>query len=222
MKIITQTNASEGWSSGFDSSAPSAVKDKLTGFYHALKEFVLTKPVWGTCAGCILLSDFVYTNEAEFDEIKALREKNSSAANDDERTQGDKFGKQLGGVPVHTLRNFYGRQTASFEAPLLDVTQVTTDGATASSTPAANASSCDASTNAFTNFPAVFIRAPHIMGIEDGDSAKPLAYVDHVTKGRCLVAVRSGKMLVTTFHPELTDDNRIHAYFLSEVCNFGM
>ena len=32
------------------------------------------------------------------------------------------------------------------------------------------------------------------------------------------VAVRQGRVLATAFHPELTGDNRVHRYFLEEVC----
>ncbi|TKR25531.1 pyridoxal 5'-phosphate synthase glutaminase subunit PdxT [Natronomonas salsuginis] len=52
-------------------------------------------------------------------------------------------------------------------------------------------------------FPAVFIRAPAID--EVGPDVEVLATVD----GRP-VAVRQGAILGTSFHPELTDDSRIH------------
>jgi len=52
-------------------------------------------------------------------------------------------------------------------------------------------------------FPAVFIRAPTID--EVGDGVEVLATVD----GRP-VAVRQGNVLGTSFHPELTDDSRLH------------
>ena len=52
-------------------------------------------------------------------------------------------------------------------------------------------------------FPAVFIRAPTID--EVGDGVETLASVD----GRP-VAVRQDNVLATSFHPELTDDSRLH------------
>lgn len=52
-------------------------------------------------------------------------------------------------------------------------------------------------------FPAVFIRAPTIDSV--GDGVETLASVE----GRP-VAVRQGNVLGTSFHPELTDDSRIH------------
>ena len=56
--------------------------------------------------------------------------------------------------------------------------------------------------------PAVFIRAPVITGM--GPEVKVLAEVN----GQA-VAVRQNNILATSFHPELTQDPRIHAYFLS-------
>ena len=60
------------------------------------------------------------------------------------------------------------------------------------------------------NYPAVFIRAPYIE--EVGQGAEALAEV----AGKA-VAVRKDSQLATAFHPELTDDLRIHAYFLDMV-----
>jgi len=54
-----------------------------------------------------------------------------------------------------------------------------------------------------TPFHAVFIRAPAID--EVGDSVETLATVDDRP-----VAVRDGPVVATSFHPELTDDSRIH------------
>lgn len=59
-------------------------------------------------------------------------------------------------------------------------------------------------------FPAVFIRAPYIENA--GDGVNVLATVD----GK-IVAARQKHMLATAFHPELTDDLRIHAYFLEMI-----
>lgn len=55
--------------------------------------------------------------------------------------------------------------------------------------------------------PMVFIRAPGVIRL--GPEAEALARVD----GR-IVAARQGNILATTFHPELTPDVRVHAYFL--------
>lgn len=60
------------------------------------------------------------------------------------------------------------------------------------------------------DIPMTFIRAPYIRKVK-GD-AEILAEVDgHI------VAARQGKQLVTSFHPELNDDTRVHEYFLSMI-----
>ena len=60
-------------------------------------------------------------------------------------------------------------------------------------------------------FRAVFIRAPWV---EDcGPEVEVLAKIEEHP-----VAVRSGHLLGTSFHPELTGDNRIHRYFIEVVC----
>ncbi len=58
--------------------------------------------------------------------------------------------------------------------------------------------------------PMVFIRAPYIASVS-GDT-RVLAEVD----GK-IVAAREENQLVTAFHPELTDDTRVHEYFLDMV-----
>jgi len=55
---------------------------------------------------------------------------------------------------------------------------------------------------------AVFIRAPVIAGV--GDGVEVLATHDGTP-----VAARQGNLLVLSFHPELTDDTRVHEYFLA-------
>ncbi len=60
------------------------------------------------------------------------------------------------------------------------------------------------------DIPAVFIRAPYITRLGEGVSALA-KYDGHV------VMARQGNVLVSSFHPELTDDLRIHEYFLNIV-----
>jgi 5'-phosphate synthase pdxT subunit len=62
-------------------------------------------------------------------------------------------------------------------------------------------------------YPAVFIRAPFIEHV--GDGVKVLARLSDGTA----VAARQGNILALSFHPELTDDLRLHAYFLEIVRN---
>lgn len=86
-------------------------------------------------------------------------------------------------------RNAFGRQIASFETEL-DIPALQ------------EISSEDAP------FPGVFIRAPLISSVSG--SAVALA---ELPDGR-IVAARQGFLLATAFHPELTDDDRVHRYFL--------
>jgi 5'-phosphate synthase pdxT subunit len=65
-------------------------------------------------------------------------------------------------------------------------------------------------------FPAVFIRAPIIERV--GKGVEVLARLpdgfDRRQAAEGIVAVRQGRLLATSFHPELTDDARFHQYFL--------
>jgi 5'-phosphate synthase pdxT subunit len=56
---------------------------------------------------------------------------------------------------------------------------------------------------------AVFIRAPWVESV--GPAVEVLAKLEHA------VAVRQGGLLATSFHPELTGDNRIHRFFIESV-----
>jgi 5'-phosphate synthase pdxT subunit len=57
------------------------------------------------------------------------------------------------------------------------------------------------------DFRAVFIRAPYIM--KASPEVEALAYYDDK-----IVLAKQGRFLAAAFHPELTDDNRLHKYFL--------
>jgi len=61
-------------------------------------------------------------------------------------------------------------------------------------------------------FNAIFIRAPAI--ITAGDNVEVLAKLDDF-----IVAARQGNILALAFHPELTDDTRVHEYFLNMIKN---
>lgn len=118
----------------------------------------LGMPVFGTCAGMILLAkELVNCNQP-----------------------------LIGLMDVIVERNAYGRQIESFETTI-----------SSSYFPA-------------TPLKAVFIRAPRIREI--GDNVEVLAEFEKTP-----VLIRQGHMLAASFHPELTDDTRIHEYFLSIV-----
>ena len=60
-------------------------------------------------------------------------------------------------------------------------------------------------------FTGVFIRSPFFEDV--GPGVEVLSKIDDK-----VVAARGENILVTAFHPELTDDTRFHEYFLQEVC----
>ena len=103
---------------------------------------------------------------------------------------GEKEAPHLGTMPVTVRRNAYGRQLSSF---------MTT-----------------ADIKGIGNYPMVFIRAPYITDIknaddtnmEDTDSVTILSEVDgHI------VAAQYQNQIGLAFHPEMTDNTRIHRYF---------
>lgn len=99
------------------------------------------------------------------------------------------FGVQpLGLLDCDVLRNGYGRQIDSFTTGI-------------------SVGALDGSTEPY---PAVFIRAPRLIRI--GEGVEVVAEVDGEP-----VAVRQGRILGMTFHPELTDDLRFHRAFLDRV-----
>ncbi|WP_163969256.1 pyridoxal 5'-phosphate synthase glutaminase subunit PdxT [Oceanobacillus halotolerans] len=127
-------------------------------FFDAIQAFgEKGKPIFGTCAGLILMASEIEGQEQA----------------------------HLGLMNMKVARNAFGRQVASFEAkiPVKDIAD---------------------------NFNAVFIRAPYIT--EVGSEVEVLAtYQDRI------VAAQQDHYLCSAFHPELTDDNRLIAYFVKMV-----
>lgn len=115
-------------------------------------------PVWGTCAGMILLAKQIADGEPA----------------------------HLGVMDITVRRNAYGGQLDSFAGDAV--------------LPAVSPEP----------FPLVFIRAPWIE--ETGDDVETLAVRD----GK-IIAAKERNMLVTSFHPELTDDLRFHTYFVRQI-----
>ena len=102
----------------------------------------------------------------------------------------------LGLIDIEIERNAYGRQVDSFEA------EVKT---TLPSSSGQRSSNREAGTSMF---PGVFIRAPRVSTV--GSTVDVLG---RISTGE-IVAARQGNLMVTTFHPELTNDCRFHEYFL--------
>jgi 5'-phosphate synthase pdxT subunit len=95
--------------------------------------------------------------------------------------------KPAGAMSIKVRRNAFGRQVDSFETDL------------------------EISAIGKEPFHAVFIRAPLIESV--GPGVEVLAELPDGT----VIAARQGKLLVTSFHPELTEDTRFHQYFLDIV-----
>lgn len=115
------------------------------------------KPLFGTCAGLILLANEIADAEEP----------------------------HLAVMDMTVKRNAFGRQVDSFE--------------------------CDLSIQGVAeDFPAVFIRAPLITRI--GEGVEVLSMVNDE-----IVAARQGNVLCASFHPELTNDARVHQYFVNMV-----
>ena len=119
-------------------------------------------PVFGTCAGMIMLASRLVERASEQE--------------------------TFGAIDMTVRRNAFGRQADSFES------DIEIHGAGG------------------PPFRAVFIRAPWVE--EVGPGVEILATEPRT--GR-IVAVRQGPALATAFHPELTQDNRVHAIFTDMV-----
>jgi pyridoxal 5'-phosphate synthase pdxT subunit len=110
----------------------------------------------------------------------------------------------LGLMDITVERNAFGRQVDSFETDL-DVP------ALAEVTPPAAAPNGDGQQHAAPPFHALFIRAPLIASV--GEAVEVLS---RLPDGR-IVAARQGNLLATSFHPELTDDDRFHRLFVKMI-----
>jgi pyridoxal 5'-phosphate synthase pdxT subunit len=143
----------------------SSVIDKLArafGLQQPVRDAIAAgMPVYGTCAGLILLADRI--------------------------TDGIDGQQSFGGLDVTVRRNAFGSQIDSFET--------------------------DLEVSALGDPPvhAVFIRAPLVESL--GAGVEALASLED---GR-IVAVRSGALLGTAFHPEVTGEHRFHELFLDMV-----
>ncbi|AIE77655.1 pyridoxal 5'-phosphate synthase glutaminase subunit PdxT [Bacillus tropicus] len=142
---------------GGESTTMRRLIDKYA-FMEPLRTFAKSgKPMFGTCAGMILLAKTLIG----YDEA------------------------HIGAMDITVERNAFGRQKDSFEAAL-SIKGVGED------------------------FVGVFIRAPYVVNV--ADDVEVLS-----THGDRMVAVRQGPFLAASFHPELTDDHRVTAYFVEMV-----
>jgi pyridoxal 5'-phosphate synthase pdxT subunit len=128
-------------------------------------------PVFGTCAGLVLLASQV---------LDGRPDQRSFAA-----------------IDCTVRRNGYGRQTSSFEGML--------------------AAPCVSAELGVVDepLPAVFIRAPEV--VRTGPAVEELASLRLAGGGKSPAVIRQGRALASVFHPELTDDRRLHRLFIGMV-----
>lgn len=142
---------------GGESTTMRRLIDKYA-FMEPLRTFAKSgKPMFGTCAGMILLAKTLIGYEEA----------------------------HIGAMDIMVERNAFGRQKDSFEAAL-SIKGVGED------------------------FVGVFIRAPYVVNVADDVEVLSM-------HGERMVAVRQGPFLAASFHPELTDDHRVTAYFVEMV-----
>jgi len=122
------------------------------------------KPIYGTCAGMILLAKHISSGTEE---------------------RGGQY--KLALLDITVTRNAFGRQLDSFETDL-EMPEITGSDA--------------------PPIHAIFIRAPIVESVGEG--------VDVLCRhGDKIVFVKQGNIIASSFHPELTNDLRVHEYFLS-------
>jgi 5'-phosphate synthase pdxT subunit len=97
----------------------------------------------------------------------------------------------LGLMDITVERNAFGRQADSFES---DIHVAVLE-------------------DARTPFPAIFIRSPLIARV--GPDVDVIAHLPNNKENGIIIAAKQGHFLATSFHPELTGDDRFHRYFLS-------
>jgi 5'-phosphate synthase pdxT subunit len=115
----------------------------------------------------------------------------------------------LGLMDIRVERNAFGRQVDSFETELEVPALARVAAHTAPEPPASNGHNGRAAAPQPRPFHAVFIRAPLIEEVGPG-----VEVLSRLSDGR-IVAARQGHLLATSFHPELTNDDRFHRLFLS-------
>jgi len=150
---------------GGESTAMSRLLDVYDMYEPVAERISGGMPVYGSCAGMILLASVVLDTRADATWFSA--------------------------IDMTVRRNAFGRQVDSFEADLV----VDALGADPVRT--------------------VFIRAPWVETV--GPDVEVLARVRASDGHDHVVAVRQGNALATSFHPEVTDDVRVHRYFVDMV-----
>jgi 5'-phosphate synthase pdxT subunit len=189
---------------GGESTAISLIAERC-GLLEPLRDFVKVqrKPGWGTCAGLILLAESANKSKATGQEL-------------------------IGGLDVRVQRNYFGRQVESFEAALrlsflegqepfhsvfirapvvekvLSASELVAEGGETVAAPARKTTKAEVE---------IICRLPgRAKTLKDKTTT-----AEDLGEDGDIVAVRQGNVFGTAFHPELTGDERIHAWWLGEV-----
>ena len=195
---------------GGESTSISLIAER-TGLLNPLREFVKVqrRPVWGTCAGLILLAESADRTKSTGQEL-------------------------IGGLDVKVHRNYFGRQVESFEAELdlpflgnevarfhsvfirapviekvlpntsnvVDKTREEPDGTITAPQLKATAAKVE-----------ILGRLPgRARTLKDSTTT-----AEDLGEDGDIIAVKQGNVFATAFHPELTGDERIHAWWLGQV-----
>ncbi|KAL4399883.1 Senecionine N-oxygenase [Malassezia pachydermatis] len=161
------------------------------------------KPVWGTCAGMIMLASVA--------------------------TGGKRGGQELlGGMDVQVGRNGFGSQVYSFECDLpcpalgeAPFPGVFIRAPVVEKLLTSRAEEQEAVTSHEQKGLTVAYCPPDMRCLQEGVAVEPLVWLPldgpshaEATDASRIVAYRQGALLATSFHPELTSDTRLHSYFV--------
>ena len=144
---------------GGESSTMSQLLESSGLFDPISARIAAGMPVFGTCAGMILLASEILDGRSDQRSFSA--------------------------IDISVRRNAFGRQVDSFEGAI---------------------------NSSIGDFHGVFIRAPRIERV--GDEVEVLGSIHNEP-----VLVRQGNVLAASFHPELSNDARLHEYFISITAN---
>ncbi|KAF2214100.1 hypothetical protein CERZMDRAFT_111037 [Cercospora zeae-maydis SCOH1-5] len=208
---------------GGESTAISLIAERC-GLLEPLRQFVKAqrRPTWGTCAGLILLAEEANKSKATGQEL-------------------------IGGLDVRVQRNYFGRQVESFEAALqlpflgaepfhsVFIRAPVVENVLASSTKDVTTEIAEKSFGASRAIrPSMPNRADTVSAPQIKATSAPVEILGRLP-GRAkaikdktstaeelgeegdIVAVKQGNVFGTSFHPELTGDDRIHAWWLREI-----
>ena len=216
---------------------------KTISIWEALKDFSTKKPMWGTCAGMILLSERCVGASAVIEDGQAL----------------------VGGMDILVCRNYFGSQVSSFEMATPPPPNATTDdesfpgvfirapailsaGEGVQVLGKVVATPCRQAAVVLDELEQKLAKGENViqMGVVDAlerKSDQEIGYKsvvrsvegkeeqaaqeflpvvlpgasDDTNAREVICAVQRGNLLCTAFHPELTDDYRWHKYFAEMV-----